>query len=276
MDEVQILGLTRFSVLSTGGFQDGPQELAERRAWLYAPQRLDARLAWFEQVTLPGLRGQHCGDFNLVLLTSADLPQPWAGALEALVAEMPQIVLSRCEPGPHRELCAAALRAQVRPEAKALAQFRLDDDDAVAVSFIERLRGDLPLLLGLLEHRRQFALDYGKGLRLRWDGVQLETEGVYARQWAAGLVHVSRPDLGRSILDMDHSRMWHFMPVISWTDEYLFLRGVHGDNDSAARVPTRDHIPLPPGRAERLLRRRFGIDPEALARRLLDIAAPAA
>lgn len=275
MDDLQILGLTRFSLLSTGGFRSGPQDLAERRAWLYAPRRLDARLAWFERVTLPGLRRQSCGDFTHVLLTGADLPRPWADDLAGLAAEVPQIVLVRSAPGPHRELCSAALRAQVRPGAAVLAQFRLDDDDAVAVSFVERLRTDLPPLLGLLELRRQFALDYGKGLRLTWDGAQLLVQGAFARQWTPGLVHVSRPALGRFILEMDHSRMWHFMPVISWTDEYLFLRGVHGDNDSSAPVPARDRVALSPQRAERLLVRRFGIDRATLAQHLLDMAAAA-
>lgn len=273
-DTLQILGLCRFSLPSLGGFQSQEGSIDDIRARLYAPERLEQRLAWFEFVTLPALRAQTDTGYKLVLLIGADLPEPWQSRLIELVAPVPQIVIERAEPGPHRQLCAAAMRPQVDPGATVLAQFRLDDDDAVPVDFIQRLRRELAPVLGLLSLRDQFAVDYGKGFVLRWGDEGLVAEPRYARQWTPGLVHVSRPALGRFILDMDHSRMWWHMPVLSWTDEFMWIRGAHGGNDSQIPQAGRDAVDLSASKTDRHLTERFRIDQGAFARRLLDISPP--
>ena len=270
-DRVQILGLCRFSVPSLGGFQTEHDSLEARRAALYHPARLEARLAWFETVMLPAIAAQDDRDFTLVLLVGEDLPEPWRGRLLALVAGIPEIVVEWAAPGPHREICAAAMRAHVEPGARVLAQFRLDDDDAVARGFTARLRADLPPVLGLLDRRKGFAVDYGKGIVLRWKNRMLSAEARHARQWTPGLVYVNRPEEDRFILDTQHHQMWRYMPVISWTDELMWVRGAHDGNDSAVPRAGADRIAMTEERLHRLLDRRFGIDIAALGRRLLDI-----
>ncbi|MCR8726542.1 putative rhamnosyl transferase [Frigidibacter sp. ROC022] len=269
---LQIIGLCRFSVPGIGGFQTEHGTIEARRAMLYDPARLDRRLAWFEHVCLPGLRAQTDPDFTLVLLLGEDLPEPWRGRVLALVADVPQIVVEYAPPGPHREICAEAMRRHVHPEATVLAQFRLDDDDAVAGSFVARTRRDLAAVLGILDHKRNFALDYVRGLVLRWDGELMSYEPRFAHLWTAGLVFVNRPADDRFILDTRHDRMWYYMPVVSQSDEIMFLRGAHGGNDSPIGRG-RDRYPLSEERFETVLRKRFHVDLEALARRLLDIAA---
>lgn len=270
-ETLQILGLCRFSVPSLGGFQTEHETIEERRAMLYAPARLEQRLAWFEHVWLPGLRAQSDPDFSVVLLVGEDLPEPWRGRLLALVEGIRQIIVEYAAPGHHREVCAAAMRKHVHPQATVLAQFRLDDDDGVASSFIARTRRDLAEVLGILDHKRNFALDYVRGVVLRWDGELLGYEPRLARLWTPALVYVNRPEDDRYILDTQHDRMWYYMPVVAQSDEIMWLRGQHGLNDSAIG-PMRDTYPLPEPRFEKVLRKRFHVDLAGLARRLLDIA----
>jgi hypothetical protein len=269
---LQTIGLCRFSVPSLGGFQTIHDTIEARRAMLYAPMRLDQRLAWFEHVALPGIRDQTDKDFTLVLLIGNDLPDPWRRHLLGLVRDIPEVRVESAPPLHHRKICADAMRPHVRPDARVLAQFRLDDDDAVAVNFVARLKRDLGDVIGLLDRKQSFALDYGRGLLLRWTGDSFEVEPRLTRQWTPALVYVNRPEADRYILDTQHHRMWHHMPVVSQTDELMWVRGDHATNDS--RVTGGEPFDLPPNRREILLADKFGIDLTAFARRLLDNATP--
>ena len=134
-DGVQLLGLTRFSVLTTWGFQVGFETPEEGRAFLYDPKRMDQRFAWFENVTLPSLAAQKDDAFRIIVMMSEDLPEPWRSRMEAHIAAVPQLVADYVPYGKHRSICADAIRRHTDPKAEAIAQFRLDDDDAVAIDF---------------------------------------------------------------------------------------------------------------------------------------------
>lgn len=271
MSEVlQVLGLCRFSVPSDGGFQQEHATPEARRAALYAPERLNDRLAWFQHVCLPSLRDQTDKDFLLVLLIGEDLPQPWRGRLEALVADVPQIVIEETAPGHHRRICAAAMRRHVAPGTTLLAQFRMDDDDAVAVNFVERLRQDLFDTVDILRRKRQYAIDYGRGIVLSWRDRMLDYSPRLTRLWTPALVMVNRPEEDRFILDAQHNKMWWYMPVVSQTDQVMFVRGDHGGNDSSIPKAGREVFELPEDRFKIVVKHRFHIDLTAFARALLD------
>ena len=125
---------------------------------LFDPDRLNARMIWFEHVFLPSLQAQTDPDFTMIVLTSEDLPQPWLDRLRALIGALPQFRLQTMPPLAHRVACADAIKAVVEPGADLTAQFRLDDDDAVAVEYIALIRRDFLLLQAL----------YSENNGLRW------------------------------------------------------------------------------------------------------------
>ena len=256
---MQVLGLCRFSVPSLGGFQVEHVSLEARRAMLYDPARLDERTVWFEHVTLPSIRAQRDADFVFVLMVGEDLPDPWRSRLERMVADVPQVRIVAVPPGQHRRICADAVRAHVDPGAELVAEFRLDDDDAVAVDFVERVRAEAGALRSLFFRHGNAALDFSRGVVLEATAAGPVVTPRRALLWTPALAVLTKVDAEQRILDHPHHKLWRNMPTLTLPDEVMFLRGSHGGNDS--------HIPkeppawdLPRDRWAPLLKRRFGID----------------
>lgn len=261
---VQVIGLCRFSVPSLGAFQSLPEEIAARRAALYDPLRLRLRMTWFEHVLLPGVLLQSDPDFTLVLLLGADLPDPAHSRLKALAAEVPQIRIVYAPPGEHRAVCAAAMRPLVDPQARIVAQFRLDDDDAICRNFVQRIRRDLALLDRMQGKHGALALDYAKGFVLRDEAGQVGVEPVLAQGWAPGLVLALPREMDKFVLDFPHHLIWKRMPVMSLVDQIMFVRGAHDGNDS--RILRYDRgFRVSAAEIPRLLAERFAIDLDGFA-----------
>jgi hypothetical protein len=256
---IQVLGLCRFSVPSLGAFQKRHDSIAARRAMLYASDRLAQRFVWFEHVTLPAIRAQTDPDFTFVVLLGEDFPEPWHGRMRALVADIPQVRLAYAAPADHREECARAVRAAVDPSADMVAEFRLDDDDAVAIDFVARVREEAPALSALFLRHGNAALDFTRGLVLA-DGpdgpVPVPRRALY---WTPALAVLTRPDAEERILDFPHHRLWTAMPTLTLHDDVMFLRGAHDMNDSRI-VPEEPAWQLPEARQATLLMRRFRVD----------------
>lgn len=265
-EAIEVIGLCRFSWPGEGGFQIRHDSLAARRAHLYAPTRLADRLRIFEAFTLPALRAQTDPDFTLLVVIGPDLPAPARQRLEGLLAALPQAVIAAHPPGPHRQVMREAVNAVRRHPDRPCAQFRMDDDDAVARSFVARLRQAAAVLRALPQARRWGAVDFTRGWLATpgpqgMRGAELALRGV-----SAGLGIVFGPGVPRGVLDFAHHRLWEHMPTLSLTEPDMFLRGIDGHNDSDAAEALRRH-PVAPldGAARARLQAAFAIDPDRVA-----------
>ncbi|AHM03931.1 hypothetical protein roselon_01549 [Roseibacterium elongatum DSM 19469] len=266
VDRVQVQGLCRFSFPCTGGFKKYHEDLEERRAALYSPIRLDQRLTWFEHVALPALRAQTDKDFTLHLLLGEDFPQPWRDRLMRLIADLPQIVPVFRAAGDHRSVCREVLWAGRDPQAATVAEFRLDDDDAVAVNYVQSLRRNWPRVRKLVSATGRLALDQGKGMVLEaCDTGAIVPHLFLTMCWTPGLALYLRPDDTGTIMDFPHHKIWHRVPFVSLTEQVMFIRGDHATND--ARTPWNATAPVAnaPGDLGALLKTRFDIDLDAFA-----------
>jgi hypothetical protein len=266
-DAIQILGLCRFSVPSFGAFQVTHDTIEARRAMLYDPKRLHARFTWFEHVFLPGIRAQTDPDFRLLVLVGNDLPEIWLEQLHGLVQDTPQIVIEFAPPWKHRAVCAKAMAKHIDPAAMAVAQFRLDDDDAVAVNFVERLRADTDRFLPQFQRDGLMAIDYARGIVLRHAAAGLLAEPVITRYWTPALAVITQADTEKFILDFRHHILWREMTSIVMQDEIMFVRGAHDTNDSAIS-PSDAAYDLPDADVALTLRDRFAINFAGLSRAL--------
>jgi hypothetical protein len=266
-DRVQVQGLCRFSFPCTGGFKKYHDDLGERRAALYATARLNQRLAWFQHVALPGLHAQTDADFTLHLLLGQDLPQPWRDRLLEMIADLPQIVAQFRPSGDHRAVCRVVLLSGRDPRADTVAEFRLDDDDAVAVNYVQSLRRNWPRVRKLVSSAGRIALDQGKGMVLEArDGAGIVPHLFLTMCWTPGLAIYLRPEDTGTIMDFPHHKIWQRMPFVSLTEQVMFIRGHHTTND--AKTPWNATAPVAhePGDLQGLLRRRFDIDLDVFER----------
>ena len=272
----QLLGLCRFSYPGGKGFQVEHQSIEDRRAFLYDPGRLARRWAWFEAVTLPGLIAQTDPDFTVVVMTGPDLPQPWRGRLLDLAAAHPQIRIAQVPPlDHHRIACARAIRPHVDPAADWVGQFKQDDDDGIAVDFVERARRDLRLVLPMLRRDGRGYCDYTKGVILKATETGVEALPRHVHATGVALVIWQAADAAETCIDFEHWRIGNWMNGVAVNDRSMFVRTVHHDNDSGALGPNYPWADAP-GDVAPLLRRRFGIDLAALDHAARSAALPGA
>ena len=164
---MQVIGLCRFSYPAIGGFQVEHDSLQAREAFLYAEERMEERFRLMETVALPCLREQTDQNFTLLIVVGDSLPEHYLHRLQELVRDMPQARILAEPPGPHRQVMKRVLNAaRDNPDAPCL-QFRHDDDDAVSVDFVERLRQTAEDCRGLLSNHRTVAIDFCKGFVAR-------------------------------------------------------------------------------------------------------------
>jgi Putative rhamnosyl transferase len=256
---VQVLGLCRFSVPSTGAFQVAHETIDERRAFLYDPKRMALRFTWFEHVNLPGIEAQKDPAFTYVVLVGEDLPEPWRARMEAHAARIPQLVIEYAPPIHHRKACADALARHVDPAAEAIIQFRQDDDDGVATDFVQRLRRDFRKSRGVFKERGLMALDYNLGINLHDKDGALSLVPRYHSFLGAAFAVCTRPGDGNYVLDFYHNIIWQQMASVTFPDDFMWARGAHGTNDSG-KVSDNWKFNKDPAELRQILRKRFRID----------------
>ncbi len=234
--DVQILGLCRWSYPSApGAFQkDAKGGIDAIREALYDPVRLQLRLFYLEHVVLPSLRVQTDPDFTIVMLMGETLPDPARSKVLELISDIPQIKPVFAPEGrPHRDICRDVMVAERDMGVRAVAEFRLDDDDAVAVDFVERTRDFFYKVKGIYRNGGKLALDFNRGFILRTDLSGVKLTPVTTRYWTPGLVLYLRPQSDESLLHFNHAQMWKRIPMLSFPRVPMFLRGAHGENDSS-------------------------------------------
>jgi len=261
---VQVLGLCRFSYpAELEGFQTRHETMEERRAALYDPARMETRLFWFEHIALPGLRAQTRNDFTLLLLMGDDMPGQYHDRLMAMIADVPQIRPVTRPAGPHRQVYREILHEARDSQAEMVAEFRLDDDDAVAVDYVQMIRRSLGQVRPMFRQKGRVALDQGKGVVVTAKGEAVTLTPLLTHCWAAALTVFLKPGDDACVMDFPHQKVWQRMPLVSHTDRLMFLRGAHETNDSKVGFAGTGRYKVAPGAYPDLLQRRFAVDIDA-------------
>lgn len=229
---MQVIGLCRFSYPALGGFQVEHDSVEERIAFLYQKERLEERFRLLETVALPCLRAQTDPDFDLIIVIGDTFPPDSRDRLEALTADMPQVQIQAHPPLPQREIMKDILRkARTDPSAPCL-HFRYDDDDAVALNFIERLRKAQADCAALCEQHRTVAFDYNMGYVAEFSADGIAAVEIHRPYYVAALGMYIRGGDGLTIMSFAHEKLARFMPTVTFADEPMFVRSHNGYNDS--------------------------------------------
>lgn len=265
---LQVLGLLRWSYPSNGeAFALEGETLEARRAELYADARLEERMFYLEHVILPCLAAQTDQNFRVVMLLGDRLPLKWRARVLEAVSKVRQVKpVFEAEGEQHRLVCRLAMMSHRNPEAGAVAEFRLDDDDAICVDFVEQVRRVYRQNRQLMNRQGKFCVDFVKGFGMTTGAEGVTLTPVQAPLWVASLALIYPPDHGRSLIDYPHKSLWTAMPVISIPRQIAWIRGVHSSNDSAIgeRIDRLPNWKFDQAEAETILKERFGLDWPAL------------
>lgn len=241
---MQVIGLCRFSYPAQGGFQVEHASIEERCRYLYSQPRMEERFRLFEAIAMPCLQEQTDPDFTFVVLVGDNLPKPHLERLNDLIVSFPQARIVTAAPGPHREVMKRVLnQARNNPQDPCL-QFRHDDDDAVSVDFVERLRQTAADCPGLIAKNRTVAIDFNKGFVAEASADGLAVTEIHRPYYTAAMGMYVRGGCQLSIMNFGHERIARFMPSVTISDAPMFVRTHNGYNDS--RQKKAKPLPLAP------------------------------
>ncbi|MDE4134894.1 putative rhamnosyl transferase [Phaeobacter sp. QD34_3] len=229
---MQVIGLCRFSYPAIGGFQVEHDSLEERIAYLYAEERLEERFQLMETVALPCLREQTDQEFELIIVIGDSLPKRHRDRLHDITAGMPQVRIHSEPPRKKRPVMKEILnKARRDPDAPCL-QFRHDDDDAVSVDFIERLRQTVQDCPGLIERNRTVAIDFNRGYVAEVGAEGIAAAEIHRPYYVAALGMYVQGGCNLTIMNFAHEKILRFLPTVTISDQPMFVRTHNGYNDS--------------------------------------------
>lgn len=140
-------------------------------------------------------------------------------------------------------------------------QFRMDDDDAVSVRFVERLRAAAQGLRGILARHRYVAIDFNQGFTARLDRGGIRAKPTIETLWTPGLGMAVAPRASRGIMNFSHAKLARVMPVLSMPGEDTFIRGHNGFNDSRQKAGVRPvRLPRVDAQTAAHLKQAFALD----------------
>lgn len=260
--DMQVIGLCRFSYPAKGGFQIMHDTIEERRAFLYAPERMEERFHSFETIALPGLKAQTDPNFTFLIVIGECLPEPYLERLKALIEDMPQAKLVALPPEPHRPAMQRVInRNRKHKTAKPCLQFRHDDDDAIAINYVEKLREAADDCAPLIAKHRYFGIDFNRGYSAIPGPEGLSVRPSVLQYYGVALAMAVAPGVGKTIMNFAHHKMNQFMNTATFTDQEMFVR-CHGQfNDSEKKSRPRDEgFTLLDAEGEALFNELFAID----------------
>lgn len=264
---MQVIGLCRFSWPGIGGFQVEHQNLQERIAYLYDPTRLEERFRTFETITLPPLRAQTNGDFTFLIVIGDSLPKPWHDRLLDLLSDIPQAVVLACAPGRHRQVMQDAINSIRRFDNRPCLQFRMDDDDAVACCYVEKLREAAQDIHKLSRKHAFLAIDFNQGFIASPGPDGLRATPTNITYTTAALAVMLKPAEKRTIMNFAHNKVARNMATVTFTGQDMLIRGHNDFNDSRQKpgVKPVDLLPLAPADEDHF-RKVFNIDADHVRR----------
>lgn len=228
-----IYGHVRFSYYGQTDTRLRPDAEDAAIAQLYAETRMARRFFLFEHLTLPSLIAQTDRNFTTVILTSDVMPDRYKQRLLALAGRLPGAVVEFSD---QRRGDLALRKIMIQAAAPRMrgtsVHFRLDDDDALAASYVTRLRS-LTRNLTPSTH-----ITFPSGIML-FPSAPDQPQGVSMLHQrfltAIGLATVNGGSFHKNPFQMMHSNVWTRWPLVSLPNFPAFIRTQHFENDTAAK-----------------------------------------
>lgn len=262
--KTQIVGLTRFSLVTLGDFYPGFDSVESLERFLFDEGRLERRFGMFEALCLPSLAGQSDQDFVFVFLVSESLPDKWRHWLDAQVISYPWARVVAVPPSKHYPAIRSGFESVPTDGYSHRTTFRLDDDDAVDLGHVARLRRLSAAVQGLSHSSRPVALGFNRGFYLQFQDGRNEIFDARERTpLSVGSALVAPVDYPENVYLHNHRALPQFFDCWSDAETFVYLRTLHRDNKSNPHFSgSRNEIQDPD--VNRILRDNFGFRPGEL------------
>lgn len=223
----------RFSVLTPTYYSERFDSLDAIAAHLFAPERMALRFHIFETLVLPSLLAQSDQGYELVILTAQRLPAEYMDRLEQAVSVAPNIRLSPVGPDKHYQLIKQAYQSVEVEGASHRVMFRLDDDDAVALNYIKRLRRLACGLLRLQTKSEPQAISFNRGFYVDMqEGENAVFDACERAPLSTGTALLAPVGYSRNPYRYNHRQLAQHYSLYSDISAPAFIRTIHGDNKS--------------------------------------------
>jgi hypothetical protein len=232
-NELKIVGVMRFSVLTPTYNSETFGSLEEIAAHLFSPERMALRFRLFEHLVLPALMAQSDPGFDLVVLTAESLPRDHLARLTTALEDLPNVHLRAVGPDKHYQLIKEAYDSVDTGAATHRVMFRLDDDDAVDLDYIRRLRRTARGLLRLQPPDVPQVISFNRGvyLRLREGGNEV-FDACERAPLSTGTALLAPVAYHRNPYRYNHRQLPQYYNTYSDITTPAFIRTIHGDNKS--------------------------------------------
>lgn len=195
---MKIYGFCRFSFFGQSDTGKHVQSIEDAQRLLWNPERMAVRFHLLENMMLPSIRHQDDQDFSFVILTSHDMPDTYQARLDAAVADMPNVRILRAETRNIGYALKPIMREASNDQRDPAVHFRIDDDDAVAVRYVSRLRAAAQGL------RPDTMISFSNGVLGFTDGDIARHRVFDKAAIAIGLAIVKHPDNLRNVFQIQH------------------------------------------------------------------------
>jgi hypothetical protein len=229
----QVVGLIRFSYPALSGFAKGGEDVAATEAYLYDPARLERRFRLFEALCLPSLLAQSDTGFTTLFLIGENLPEAAKSRLATLVAPLRDARIIPRESEHNYAAIRQTFATLPQDGFSHRTSFRLDDDDALAVQYIERLKHTARKLKSLCQPKQPVAIAFNRGFYLeQGKDENLIYDANERTPLSVGSALFAQAGHPENIYARNHRFLGQFFNLYSDVSEPSFLRTIHQDNDS--------------------------------------------
>lgn len=260
----KIIGVMRFSVLTPTYFSERFDSLAAIEAHIYARERMALRFHLFEHLVLPSLLAQTDSDFDLVVLTGEAMPDEYKARLSALLEEVPNFHLMIKGAENHYQLLKQAYDSVATDGVTHLIKFRLDDDDAVDMNFISRLRSIGAGLHAMQPPDVAQVIAFNRGFYVKIDEGENEVFDACERApLSVGTAVLAPIEDHRNPYRYNHRKLAQHYNTYSDISVPAFIRTIHGYNKSTPSQAGATHKMRPKVMNEQL-QSHFGVNVDYL------------
>lgn len=227
------VGLMRFSVLTPTYYSERFDGLDAIAAHIFSDERMSLRFRIFENLVLPSLLRQSDPNFDLVILTADRLPEPHMERLRALIDPVPNMHLRAVGPERHYQLLKEGYNSIDPGEVSHRILFRLDDDDAMDINYIKRLKWTCRNLLKMHPLDTPYAIAFNRGFYVDMqEGENDVYDAVERAPLSTGTALLAPVDYKRNPYRYNHRALGQYYNLYTDIAVPAFIRTINGSNKS--------------------------------------------